>query len=141
MKSKGGRQRPFQRSGNAARPTDQRRASGSGEKVRPQDPGLEPEWRRNYARSFRSVVASGKRHVLARGWWRDRRGAFSAAISAACAAISAISSSRLGSLGVARIIRLLIQKPIPPSRKIQPPSRSARNQATWAVTISQCFFA
>jgi hypothetical protein len=46
------------------------------------------------------------------------RRAFSAAISAVCAAISAISSSRLGSLGVARIIRLLIQKPIPPSRKI-----------------------
>ena len=28
----------------------------------------------------------------------------------------------------------MIQKPIPPSRKIQPASRSARNQATWAVT-------
>jgi hypothetical protein len=28
----------------------------------------------------------------------------------------------------------LIQKPIPPSRKIQHASRSALNQATWAVT-------
>jgi hypothetical protein len=60
--------------------------------------------------------------------------ALSAAIPAACAAISAIGSSRLGSLGVARIIRLLIRKPIPPSRKIQPASTSARNQASWAVT-------
>jgi amino acid transporter len=56
--------------------------------------------------------------------------------SAACAAISAISSSRLGSLGVARIIQPLIRKPIPPSRKILPASKSARNQATWAVTFS-----
>ncbi|HEY5048248.1 MAG TPA: hypothetical protein VII49_09530, partial [Rhizomicrobium sp.] len=45
-----------------------------------------------------------------------------------------ISSSRLGSLGVARIIQPLIRKSIPPSRKILLASKSARNQATWAVT-------
>jgi hypothetical protein len=41
---------------------------------------------------------------------------------------------------VVRIIRLLIQKPIPPSRKIQHASRSALNQATWAVTLFQKYF-
>ena len=61
--------------------------------------------------------------------------AFSDAFSALSAAISAIGSSRDGSLSVSRDHSILNRKPLPPSREIYRQSKS--RSPTWAVTNFQ----